>query len=79
MEVYTILITKITDVSDLIKLTSKCPCEVLIKSGKYVVDGKSIMGVFSLDLSKPLTLEIHGTAPLDVRVGLVNFIENKVG
>ena len=37
------------------------------------------MGVFSLDLSKPLTLEIHGTAPLDVRVGLVNFIENKVG
>lgn len=27
-------------------------------SGKYVVDAKSIMGVFCLDLTKPLTLRI---------------------
>ena len=28
-------------------------------SGRYVIDAKSIMGIFSLDLSKPLTLEVH--------------------
>ena len=28
-------------------------------SDRYVVDGKSIMGIFSLDLGKPLTLQIH--------------------
>jgi len=28
-------------------------------SGRYVVDAKSIMGIFSLDLSKPLILEAH--------------------
>ena len=28
-------------------------------SDRYVVDAKSIMGIFSLDLSKPLTLQIH--------------------
>lgn len=29
-------------------------------SGRYVIDAKSIMGIFSLDLSKPITLTIHG-------------------
>ena len=28
-------------------------------SGRYVIDAKSIMGIFSLDLSKPVTLNIH--------------------
>ena len=29
------------------------------KSGRYVIDAKSIMGIFSLDLSKPINLNIH--------------------
>lgn len=28
-------------------------------SGRYVIDAKSIMGIFSLDLSKPISLNIH--------------------
>lgn len=28
-------------------------------SGRYVIDAKSIMGIFSLDLSKPIDLSIH--------------------
>lgn len=28
-------------------------------SGRYVIDAKSIMGIFSLDLSKPIDLQIH--------------------
>lgn len=28
-------------------------------SGRYVIDAKSIMGIFSLDLSKPIELTIH--------------------
>lgn len=28
-------------------------------SGRYAIDAKSIMGIFSLDLSKPITLNIH--------------------
>ena len=28
-------------------------------SGRYVIDAKSIMGIFSLDLSKPITLSVH--------------------
>ena len=34
-------------------------------SGRYVIDAKSIMGIFSLDLSKPIDLAIHTEANLD--------------
>ena len=34
-------------------------------SGRYVIDAKSIMGIFSLDLSKPIELAIHGENDLD--------------
>ena len=34
-------------------------------SGRYVIDAKSIMGIFSLDLSKPIELSIHNEDQLD--------------
>lgn len=75
METFNIFLKKITDVSDFVNLASKCKGDVLVKSGKYTVSGKSIMGVFSLDLSKPLMVEIHDEIPADVRKALIeNFI-----
>lgn len=34
-------------------------------SGRYVIDAKSIMGIFSLDLSKPIELTIHESDEID--------------
>ena len=34
-------------------------------SGRYVIDAKSIMGIFSLDLSKPIDLNIHAEDNID--------------
>lgn len=34
-------------------------------SGRYVIDAKSIMGIFSLDLSKPIDLNIHAESGVD--------------
>ncbi len=34
-------------------------------SGRYIIDAKSIMGIFSLDLSKPITLSIHADSDLE--------------
>ena len=34
-------------------------------SGRYVIDAKSIMGIFSLDLSKPINLNIHAEENMD--------------
>lgn len=49
----------IAKVKDFVNLLVSCPYDVDLTSGRYVVDAKSIMGLFSLDLSKPIDLNIH--------------------
>lgn len=46
-------------VKEFVAITQDYPCEILLKSGKYVVDAKSILGIFSLDLSLPITVEVY--------------------
>jgi len=46
-------------VKEFVKITQDYPCEILLKSDKYIVDAKSILGIFSLDLSQPLTVEVY--------------------
>ena len=40
-------------------------------SGRYVIDAKSIMGIFSLDLSKPIDLNIHEEDNVDAVMDVV--------
>ena len=49
-------------VNDLAKFDS----DFDLVSGRYVIDAKSIMGIFSLDLSRPIDLNIHSTGETDV-------------
>lgn len=46
-------------VKEFVNITQEFPFEILLKSGRYVVDAKSILGIFSLDLSKPVTVEAY--------------------
>lgn len=48
----------IQSVKDFVNATNNFTGDVTLKSERYVVDGKSIMGIFSLDLSKPITVEV---------------------
>ena len=43
-------------------------------SGRYVIDAKSIMGIFSLDLSKPIELSIHSDDVADILNTLAPYI-----
>ena len=45
---------------------SKFDVDFDLVSGRYVIDAKSIMGIFSLDLSKPIDLNIHAESNVDV-------------
>ncbi|GHV00545.1 hypothetical protein FACS1894211_08110 [Clostridia bacterium] len=47
------------NVKEFVNIVNKYDCEIDLRSGRFVVDAKSILGIFSLDLSKPLTLEVH--------------------
>lgn len=69
-----ILLDKITDVRDFVNLTLKCRDDVVVKSGHYAVSAKSIMGLFSLDLTKPLEVEFYGDIPYEVKEGMKKFI-----
>lgn len=52
-------LNKIEDVKKFVNIVSKYNFETTIKSGRYIIDAKSIMGLFSLDLSKPVALVIE--------------------
>jgi phosphocarrier protein HPr len=54
-----ILLDTINDVKVFVNVVTKYDFDVDLISGRYAVDAKSIMGIFSLDLSKPIRLEIH--------------------
>ncbi len=53
------MINTINDVKNFVNIVTKCEYDVDIISGRYAIDAKSIMGIFSLDLSKELTVNIH--------------------
>ncbi len=55
----TIHLDGIQDVKKFVNTVSKYEFEVDLQSGRYAVDAKSIMGIFSLDLTKPIHMEIH--------------------
>ena len=59
MKSMTISLEMAQRVKDFVAITQNCDCEILLKSGKYVVDAKSILGIFSLDLNNPVVLEIN--------------------
>ncbi|MBP0985052.1 MAG: HPr family phosphocarrier protein [Oscillospiraceae bacterium] len=59
MKTVKVNINTINDVKNFVSIVSRCDYDVDIVSGRYAIDAKSIMGIFSLDLSKELTLNIH--------------------
>lgn len=59
MNTFNIMLGSINDVKNFVNIVSKYDFDVDLTSGRYVVDAKSIMGIFSLDLSKPIMVEVR--------------------
>ena len=60
MKTVTINLGSIDKVKSFVNDITKFDSDFDLVSGRYVIDAKSIMGIFSLDLSKPINLNIHG-------------------
>ena len=54
-----IKLNSIEKVKNFVSRVSTFDCDVDILYGRYIIDGKSIMGIFSLDLTNPVTVMIH--------------------
>ena len=46
-------------VKKFVNVVNKYPYEIDLRSGRFLIDAKSLLGIFSLDLSKPVTMEVH--------------------
>ena len=60
-----ISLNSIDKVKAFVNEVTKFDSDFDLVSGRYVIDAKSIMGIFSLDLSKPIDLNIHNDAQAD--------------
>ena len=61
MQEVKIKLSSVNDVNELVSTISCFDCGFDIDTDRSVVDAKSIMGIFSLDLSKVLSLKIHSS------------------
>lgn len=59
MRSFSVSLDSIDKVKEFVREVSNIEGDVLLSSGRYIIDAKSIMGIFSLDLSKPITLEVE--------------------
>jgi phosphocarrier protein HPr len=59
----TIQLNAINDVKDFVNTVMMFDYDIDLVSGRYAIDAKSIMGIFSLDLSKPIKLQAHTEDP----------------
>jgi len=59
MKTVQISLNSIDKVKSFVNDITRFDCDFDLVSGRYVIDAKSIMGIFSLDLSKPIDLNIH--------------------
>ena len=68
-----VAIISMQDADKFNKICSKFDCDMDLQSGKYYVDAKSIMGIFSLDLSKELILNADTDDEAKVREAFADF------
>jgi phosphotransferase system HPr-like phosphotransfer protein len=54
-----IRLSLVENVNKFVNIVGKYPFDMDLRAGRHVVDAKSILGIFSLDLSRPISLEIY--------------------
>ena len=52
-------LTQAEEVKAFVNTVNRYPYEMDLRAGRHVVDAKSILGIFSLDLSKPIMLDVY--------------------
>ncbi len=74
MKSFYIKLSEINDVYTLVNTLVAYDGEVDLESGRYVVDGKSLLGIFSLDLRKPIKMTYHKDNADDLMKALASFV-----
>lgn len=59
MKTVQIRLSLVENVNKFVNIVGRYPFDMDLRAGRHVVDAKSILGIFSLDLSRAITLEIY--------------------
>lgn len=70
-----IRLSLVENVNKFVNIVSRYPFEMDLRAGRHVVDAKSILGIFSLDLSRPITLEIYSDDCEQLLTDIQPFVE----
>ena len=75
MKSVNIRLTMMTDhVRNFVSLVNRYPFDMDLRSGRYVVDAKSILGIFSIDLSRPIRMDIYSDDCADLLKDLEGYL-----
>ncbi len=74
MKAVNIKLSLTENVKTFVNIVSRYPYDVDLRAGRHVVDAKSILGIFSLDLSKPVTVEVYADNCEDMMEEIKPFI-----
>ena len=74
MKAVNIKLSLAENVKTFVNIVNKYPYDVDLCAGRHVVDAKSILGIFSLDLSKPIAMEVYDDACDDLLEEIKPFI-----
>ena len=76
MTTATVALKAIDDVKNFVNTVLLFDFDIDLVSGRYAIDAKSIMGIFSLDLSKPIELRAHTEDAEELFAAIDKFIVN---
>ncbi len=62
------------EVKTFVNVANRYPYDMDLRAGRHVVDAKSILGIFSLDLSQPISLEVYADECEDLINDLKQFV-----
>lgn len=74
MKSFKVMLSSIVDVKNFVDLVNEFDFEVDMVSGRYVVDAKSLMRIFALDLSKPIIMRVYTEDTTELEKKLREFI-----
>lgn len=71
---YEIFLKSIVDIKNFVNVVNTYDFDIDLESGRYTIDAKSIMGIFSLDLSKPINMHVHSDDAEKIEADLQSYI-----
>ena len=70
-----VVLSMAESVKNFVNIVNKYAYDIYLRSGRFLIDAKSLLGIFSLDLSKPIVLEIHSDKCDDLLDELKDYIQ----